>query len=153
MLMTVPSSRLRAAWGKVHSETGFRSGYEVEVAKHLPSSALYEPHRLPYSITQVASYLPDWVLPEQAIVLEAKGRFTLEDRKKMLAVRNQYPDLDIRLLFQRSSQKVTKALTAEAWCKKNGFLCAQGPEIPLEWLKHKPSKKSRAAFDSHFHTQ
>lgn len=148
--MTFRSSRYKqfAAWNKVRTETGFRSGYEVEVAKHLPDGAVYEAVRIPYSISVSAHYIPDWILPDQCILIEAKGRFSLQDRAKMLHIKTQYPGLDIRILLQHPQEKLTKKSTTTyaMWCRKNGFPCAQGPEIPEDWLKHTPTEKQKRAF-------
>lgn len=141
---------LHKKWNKVRDETGYRSGFEAKVAESLPEDFLYEPCSLPYPVSLTAHYKPDFVLPAQAIVLEVKGRFTDEDRAKMLRVKRSYPDLDIRILFQSLNAKLTKTLTHESWCKKNGFLCAKGPTLPDDWVNHKPTKKSRAAFDTIF---
>lgn len=141
---------LHRKWNKTRDETGYRSGFEAQVASSLPEDALYEPCSLPYPVNITANYKPDFVLPEQAIILEVKGRFTEEDRAKMLRVKRHYPDLDIRILFQSLTTKLTKTLTHESWCKKNGFLCAKGPSLPAEWLTHKPDKKSRTAFNAVF---
>lgn len=147
--MTNPTSKVAMfqKWNKVRKGTGFRSGFEAKVAEHLPPTARYEPCPIPYSMTVTSNYKPDWMLPEQAILIEAKGRFSLEDRTKMMAVKRQYPNLDIRMVFQAPRQRITKLMTAEDWCRKMGFPCTQGPTIPEEWLKHKPTKAQREAFD------
>ena len=95
-----------AAWNKVREETGFRSGYEAEVQKRLPEGVLYESIKIPYHIEMNANYTPDWIMPSQCILIEAKGEFRMEDRNKMLILKRQYPDLDIRLLFQNVGGQV-----------------------------------------------
>jgi hypothetical protein len=135
-------------WNEVRKETGYRSGFEAQVAEHIPKTATYESVTIPYTMMVSSRYKPDFILHEQAMFIEVKGRFSMEDRAKMAQVKRQHPDLDIRLLFQSKRQRITKLMTAEDWCRKMGFPCAQGPEIPEEWLKHKPTKKQKEAFDS-----
>ena len=148
--MPISKAELFRKWNKAREATGFRSKFEATVAKGLPESALYEPCMIPYSMTVSARYKPDFVLPDQALLIEVKGRFTIEDRTKMMQVKRQYPDLDIRLLFQSCKQRITKLMTAEDWCRKMGFPCAQGPNLPEEWLMHKPTHAQRRVFDELF---
>ena len=93
----------------------------------------YETQRLPYTVERL--YIPDFILPN-GIIVEAKGWFLSEDRRKMKLVKKQYPNLDIRMLFQKGKLdqpgQASKATNRE-WCRKNGFPCAEGT-IPLEWI-------------------
>lgn len=149
----VMSAKVRRykAWASVRRDTGFRSQFEADVSRSLPDDAArYEAGRIPYTVTATRHYTPDWLLPRQAIVLEAKGRFTLEDRNKMLLVKAQYPRLDIRLIFQNPSQKITKTMTVQDWCHKHGFPCCKGPTVPDAWLTHKPSAAGKKAFAALF---
>lgn len=119
----------------------YRSKFEATVAKALRSLGVkfgYENTKLNYVVPQrVASYTPDFVLPN-GIIVECKGRFTLEDRKKMLYVIASNPDKRIRLLFQNSRVKINKnsKTTYADWCDKNGIIWAEG-EIPKSWIKEK----------------
>ena len=82
-----------------------------------------------------AVYWPDFTL-DNGILIECKGRFTATDRTKMLRVKNQNPHADIRLVFQRASNRLTKSpnsITYGEWADKHGFPWAQGT-IPVEWL-------------------
>ena len=143
-------SELRAKWNRVYQETGYRSGYEAEVAANLSSEdALYEPTMLPYPVTIMSNYKPDFVLPHQCIVIEAKGRFTKADRDKMLRVKQQYPELDIRMLFQHK-EKITSRMTALDWCEKYGFPAAVGTTVPEEWLKKIPTEMEEMVFQTTF---
>ena len=82
-------------------------------------------------------YLPDFVLDDTGIILEVKGRFTREDRKKHLFLRESNPDADVRFVFTNSKNKIYKgSKTSYAdWCTKNDFLfCDLKDGIPEEWL-------------------
>ena len=126
---------------------GYRSGLEEDIGLQLKEAGIkaeYEPFRIPYIMpVQNRKYTPDYVLPN-GIVIESKGRFTPEDRKKHLWIRDDYGDaLDLRFVFSNPRGKLRKASkTSYAdWCEKHGFLFAS-KEIPDEWLKEKPKKRS-----------
>jgi hypothetical protein len=93
----------------------------------------YETLKLNYTLS--ANYYPDFILPN-GVILEAKGYFKPEDRRKMLAVKKQHPDLDIRLVFQAPYNTLTKKsqTTYAKWAEKNGFLWAASHAIPLDWF-------------------
>jgi len=94
------------------------------------------------------TYTPDFLLPN-GIIVETKGRFTAEDRKKHLEIQKQHPTLDIRFVFTNSRAKIRKgSKTSYAdWCSKNGFLYAD-KDVPQEWLdeRKKPAKLMPSEF-------
>jgi len=83
---------------------------------------------------KVATYTPDFILPN-GIIIEAKGVWTVEDRKKHLLVREQHPHLDIRLVFMNASNKIRKGsdTTYARWCEKKNIIYAN-KTIPKSWL-------------------
>jgi hypothetical protein len=114
---------------------GFRSGLEAAVAEQLNDLGVeyeYEKLKIPYQID--AKYIPDFVLPN-GIIVECKGRFTSEDRRKMRLVKEQNPELDIRFVFTRSTSKINKGSKTSYgdWCDKYGFDYSD-KLIPGEWL-------------------
>lgn len=126
------SRRKRVKVGK----TEVRSGFEAKLLKQLKATKTkfgYESTKIKYVVPErVATYTPDFVL-KNGIIIEAKGKFTSADRKKMILVRDQNPELDIRLVFMRDNKisKVSKT-TYSMWSEKNGFDYAIG-EIPESW--------------------
>lgn len=95
----------------------------------------FETLALPYTVpASVHSYKPDFLLPN-GIVIETKGLFTLEDRKKMLLIKKQHPNVDIRMVFQNAKAKISKGspTTYAMWAEKNGYLYAH-KTIPHSWL-------------------
>jgi hypothetical protein len=82
-------------------------------------------------------YTPDFKL-SNGIYIETKGRFLLDDRKKHLYIKEQYPDLDIRFVFQNPKTKLYKGskTTYANWCDKHGFKWA-AKTIPLDWIEEK----------------
>ena len=87
-------------------------------------------------------YTPDFVLPN-GIIIEAKGIFEREDRQKHLLIKMQYPDLDIRFVFQNHKLKLYKGskTTYADWADKNGFKYS-ARQIPEAWFREskKPMK-------------
>jgi hypothetical protein len=69
------------------------------------------------------------------IIIECKGFLDQQDRRKLKAVKDQHPELDIRLVFQKASRKLTKAKSSSTyaqWAEKYGFKWSEDV-IPLEW--------------------
>lgn len=119
---------------------GYRSGLEDVVAQQLRSADVefrYEDPlaRIKYVVNEVRTYNPDFVLPN-GIIIETKGRFTTEDRKKHRKIREQHPEHDIRLVFSNSRTRISKTskTTYAMWCEKYGFKYAD-KLIPVAWLK------------------
>lgn len=113
----------------------YRSKFEASVAASLKQRGLafgYESLPLPYTISAV--YTPDFVLPN-GVIVETKGLFDSDDRRKMAAVKAQHPDLDIRLCFMKADVKLSRAprsLTYWQWAERHGFLWCEG-NIPTTW--------------------
>lgn len=112
-----------------------RSGFEGRVANNeLPRGAQYETDKLPY--IKHHKYIPDFTLPN-GIFVEAKGYFIASDRTKLLAVRDQNPGVEIRILFQDASKFISKGskTTYGEWATKHGFTWAQGERVPTTWYE------------------
>jgi hypothetical protein len=113
----------------------YRSGFEQTLANQLKRSGVafeYETVKLEYQ--KIATYTPDFILPN-GIIIEAKGVWTVEDRTKHLLVRAQHPHLDIRLVFMNAFNKIRKGsnTTYARWCEKKNILYAN-KTIPKSWL-------------------
>ena len=78
------------------------------------------------------------------IVIEIKGYFDAEDRRKHTEIKKQHPELDIRFVFTSTYSRIYKGskTTYGDWCNQQGFLYSHRI-IPFEWLteKGKPIKK------------
>lgn len=136
-----------ARWNEVRRRTGYRSQFEADIAAVLEGmGAVYESSRLPYSVTTTATYTPDWLLPDQCILIEAKSELGKVDRDKMQLTRQQYPHPDTRFVLQIPNAKLIKTAAQAGWCEKNGFPWCKGPGIPGGWLKHRSGVRSRWAF-------
>lgn len=121
-----------------HLRAAYRSGLEATLAAALVAAGVtvcFEQHRIPYSQPSKArNYTPDFVLPN-GIVVESKGLFTQEDRAKMVWVKEQHPELDIRMVFSNANAKLRKGspTTYAMWADKAGIPHAH-KAIPAEWV-------------------
>lgn len=129
----------------------YRSNSEFNTAQVLIKNKvdfLYEKEKIPFTWVEDKNYIPDFILPN-GIILEVKGRFMLEDRKKHLFIRDQHADkYDIRFVFDNPNRKLYKGgkMTYGDWCDKHGFLyCKTGEGIPKEWFsvrkRHNKNRK------------
>ena len=123
----------------------YRSKLEERIAKQLTDSGVefsYETLKISYEVpARKAKYTPDFVVGE--MVIEAKGRFrTAQDRQKLLLVKEQYPDLDLRLVFQNAKTPIYPGspTPCSKWAEDNGFLWADNGKIPEEWLLQSKSR-------------
>ena len=119
-------------------KNGYRSGLETKVSEQLTKAGVkfeYEKLKIKYSVNEVRTYTPDFVILSNGIIVETKGRFVAADRKKHLLIQKQEPLLDIRFVFSNSRAKINKGSpTSYAdWCDKHGFMWAD-KFIPEEWL-------------------
>lgn len=117
-----------------------RSKYEARVAADLLERGIhphYEEVRLPYEVPRiyVADFAPRTPSGRQ-VIIEAKGYFPLEDRRKVLEMVRANPAIDFRLLFQKASTKVRRGakLTYAGWADKHGIPWAEGL-VPDAWLE------------------
>jgi hypothetical protein len=119
----------------------FRSKFEKTVydtAKKSRKKIEYEPSNPRFNYVLESRYYPDFRLPN-GIYIETKGFFKAADRRKMIAVKLGHQRMDIRFVFQRASNKLTKARGSKTygeWAEYHGFKWAEGT-IPLAWWKEK----------------
>lgn len=113
----------------------FKSGFERTLATQLTSSGVkwdYEAVKVPYTLD--GTYNPDFRLIKSGILIEAKGLLDRESKRKMLAVKRQHPELDVRFVFMSVDKKIPGSKqTHGEWAKKNGFPFAE-IRVPEEWL-------------------
>lgn len=114
-----------------------RSSFERKVKDFLEANNVafkYEPFQVKYVLEK--TYVPDFKL-SNGIVIECKGNFTAEDRRKMLAIKRQHPELDVKLLFMRNN-KLSKdsKLRYSDWAEKHGFdwHVSEEGSIPMRWM-------------------
>ena len=119
----------------------YRNGLEKRVGEQLSNAGVsfeYEPRTVSISVPQrKATYLPDfWA---KHIVIETKGYFYngAKDRQKLILVKEQHPELDIRILFSDANKKIYKnsPTTYGKWATDHGFKWADKGVVPESWLK------------------
>lgn len=86
-----------------------------------------------YEVHDTRKYTPDFKVGD--IRIECKGRLTADDRKKLLLVKEQHPEIDLRLVFMYPNNKLTARSKTRywEWAEKNGFKWAD-KGVPKEWL-------------------
>lgn len=82
----------------------------------------YEPQN--FTVQVEVSYKPDWIVDtgDKIVIIEGKGYFRDEDRKKVLAFTQQYPDYKYHIVFERDNPmyKGSKYRYSD-WCEKHGI--------------------------------
>ena len=112
----------------------YKSKFEAAFADSLHKKKIkftYETFSIDYTIS--CSYKPDFILNN--FIVETKGYFSKEDRRKHLAIKEIRPELDIRFCFQNSKTRLSKAknsISYAKWCERHGFLYCD-KFIPTEW--------------------
>ena len=102
----------------------------------------YETEKVPYTIA--SNYEPDFIITRAdgtKLYIEMKGNgrsWTFDVQKKMIAVKEQNPDMDIRIVFYSDGKmgKIRKDGTCRRqsdWAVQHGFTFAI-KKIPEEWF-------------------
>lgn len=132
---------------------GFRSGLEDTVSASLTARGVegftYEEHVVRYLVpARSARYTPDFCLPN-GIVVETKGRWLPEDRQKIELVMRQYPELELRIVFNNPKAKIQPGskTTYAMVCEKLGIKYA-AKDIPQSWIEEPPHEVSLAILES-----
>lgn len=138
--MAQPWTSNRAAGKAPRLTNGFRSGLEKRISDDLKAKGVpfdYEKLKITYTVPErSATYTPDFVLLDNGIIVESKGIFDTADRKKHLLIKQQHPELDIRLVFSRAAAPIYKGspTTHGSWAEHHGFKYAE-KLIPEAWLR------------------
>ena len=120
---------------------GYRSGFEHKVSDQLKENKInfgYETTVIDYIKPETKhTYTIDFTLPN-GILVETKGRWVPEDRKKHLLIKKQHPELDIRMVFMSGKTKIRKGskTTYGMFCDKHDILWAE-KTIPTSWFSEK----------------
>ncbi len=118
--------------------TKYKSKFEAQIAAEIGDRVQYEPDKLKFVQPPAQRvYIPDWKIAD-GVYIESKGKFTLDDRKKMAWVKEQYPRYRFYLLFQNAYNRITKRsrTTYAEWAENNGFEWGHFPDgIPQHWFE------------------
>ena len=129
---------------------GYRSGFEHKISEQLEQQSIdpqYETTVVKYTIpSRDSKYTVDFTLPN-GILVETKGRWMPDDRKKHLLVKEQHPELDIRIVFQSAKSKLRKGskTTYADYCDKHGIQWAE-KTIPQSWIDEEKKQTKRLIF-------
>ena len=127
-----------------YSGVTYRSFFEVGVAKEIAAlkrkakkkfKVDYEADTFTYTLYR--NYTPDFRIERSdgtIIYIEAKGVLDRDAKAKMLAARDENPEVTFVFLFQRNNpvHKGSKMRYSD-WCDKNGFDWSIGT-VKEEWL-------------------
>ena len=129
--MTRPKKKTSKYRSKLEEKVG-------DLLKGLDVNFQYETTKFAYTIPH--NYTPDFILPN-GVILECKGYWDSEDRRKIKSVKEQNPDIDLRMVFQSPYNTITKKskTTYAQWCDKNGIPWTSFKNIPLKWLIQRAS--------------
>ena len=133
--------------GNKTTKNPFESSTYAKLAGLAPEYVVeYESTKIPYVTEHV--YIPDFKVGRKTkgdgpsfFFIETKGNgrsWTPQVRKKMLAVKDQWPELDIRILFYSDGEFGTRRKDGSRqrqseWATKHGFPYAIR-EVPEHWL-------------------
>ena len=114
----------------------YRSQLEEKVAELLTNLGVtyeYETTKIAYQIAH--NYQPDFILPN-GIILECKGYWDSDDRRKIKNVKEQNPDVDVRMVFQSPYNTISKRskTTYAKLCERHDIPWCTFHELPIEWL-------------------
>lgn len=123
----------------------YRNKFEEKTGERLNELGVdfsYESEKLEYTVK--GRYTPDFIVGTVSgnkIYIETKGNgrsFDGASRRKLLAVKEQHPEIDLRLVFYSDGKigprrKDGTHLRQMQWAEKHGFKAAL-KTIPQEWL-------------------
>ena len=115
---------------KKHSTktTKYRSKFEARLAPALLINGYkYEATKLQYIVPESKhNYTPDFI--KDKTIIELKGRWTREDRKKILYIHSQYLDYNLIMVFQNPNLPIYKGskVTYAKFCDK----------MNIKWIPH-----------------
>jgi len=137
---------------KYYKGRWYASKFETDIAKQLYNAKMkfeYEKEAVSYffpvpnavcrecectDVGQWKTYTPDFFLAN-GIVLEAKGKLTVDMRNRLIAAIVSNPWLDLRLVFQYDNKLTRNAkMRYSEWATKNNIPWTV-KEIPTEWLE------------------
>ena len=137
-------------FGRAQLEKGYRGSLEHSIVKDLKKRRAkfeYETLKIRWEEIMYRSYTPDFIL-RNGIIIEAKGRFLPRERVRAIAIKKQFPYLDIRFVFSNSNSKIYKGskTTLADWCNEYGFMFSD-KTIPISWIREKGKKKHPTIID------
>lgn len=134
--MSKASSRLAK---QVAKKCKMKSIGEVRCAADLEDRGIpysYETTVMQYQF-KPQRYTPDFDIQvgDKMVHIEYKGKLDYATRKKLLAVKDANPDVDVCIVFEKGNNKIRKGskTTYLAWAERKGFKCSERT-VKDEWL-------------------
>lgn len=120
----------------------YRNKLEKSVGQQLADAGVsfsYEPRTVDVMIpARKSTYLPDFWADNAPIIIESKGYFYngAKDRQKLVLIKEQHPELDIRIVFSDASKPIYKKskTTYGQWAASHGFCYSDKGRVPKEWI-------------------
>jgi len=123
----------------------YRNKFEEYTAEALNANGIpfaYEDTKIDYTVS--GTYLVDFRITTRSgktIYIETKGNgrsFDHSVRRKMIAIKEQHPEIDLRIVFYSDGKIGPKRKDGtfqrqSDWAKKHGFKFAI-KNIPLDWM-------------------
>ena len=108
----------RRSMGEIRFEAKWFEGKSIK--------ATYETDTFKYEVHETKRYTIDWTIKRRGaneFYLEYKGNLDGRSRKILKLMKNQHPDLDIRLVFERPENKISpnSKTTYALWAEQYGF--------------------------------
>ena len=137
----------------MYKNTEYHSELEILILKQIEKTQRktkisYETERLPYTLRRY--YVPDFVCRRAdgtTFYIEVKGYLRPSDRTKLLAVKEAFPEIDLKLVFAKDNKLNSKSKTRYTECAmKSGFDYAVG-NVPKGWFKNKNGNTIPSVFD------
>jgi len=136
---------------RISKNVELKSGLEEVIYNYLKDKKVhfvYEGMKITFNQpTLTKHYTPDFPL-NQSFIIESKGAFNSQDRKKHKLIKEQHPELDIRFIFSNSKTKIGKKskTTYGKWCDLFNFKyhCVASTKIPFpqDWLTEVKGKQN-----------
>ena len=135
-------------FGRAQLEKGYRGSLEHSIVKDLNKRRAkfeYETLKIRWEEIMYRSYTPDFIL-RNGIIIEAKGRFLPRERVRAIAIKKQFPDLDIRFVFSNSNSKIYKGRgsTAKNGIFKKAYMDLTFLRVAFMVMEKDPAKKNHS---------
>jgi hypothetical protein len=121
----------------------YRNRLERGVGEQLSAAGVpfaYEREWVRYTVPErEAKYLPDFWPDDTNIIIETKGWFGRQgakERQKLVLLKEQHPELDIRIVFSDANKRIYAGspTTYAQWADDHGFKWATKGVVPRQWI-------------------
>ena len=143
----------------------FKSKLEEKVADQLTAAGVsfdYEGETVEFTVpSRTSRYTPDFPCgpTHKRIIIETKGRFGhmgsdgAKVRKHLALVKEQHPELDLRIVFQNAKMRIYKGspTTYSKWAEDHGFKWSDKGIVPDAWIKEMKAAQAQTRKSNEHH--